>query len=81
MAKPHKPKPMLCYVCRQKGHGPLSQDAYGYKHTYGCNAVNSKVPLNYFKGKMCIIDFNRTCQESAGCIGCCIYLNKVEERT
>ena len=83
--KPQEPKPMLCYICQQRGHGPLSQDAYGYRHSYECptnNSTlkaesNSTISLNWHKGKMCIVDFEKTCQEDA-CSDCMIFINRTE---
>lgn len=78
-------KKMRCYVCNQTGHGPLSRDAYGYRHRYDCSSgnttlkpeSNSSIPLVWHKGKMCIVNMSIVCQEDY-CIGCMIYLNKVE---
>ena len=84
--KPKTPKPMVCKICQQSGAGPLtaSQDGYGYVHAYGCTGnttlrtdSNSTIPLNCHRGKMCIVDFNRTCQE-AYCADCMIYINRTE---
>ena len=81
-----QPPPRRCKICQISGHGPLlaSQDGIGWVHAYGCQSnttlkadSNSTIPLNYHRGKMCIVDFSTRCQEDY-CADCMIYINRTE---